>query len=392
MVILEDEIRLIELHRLRRLFRDEAQNAWDIGDEINRLVGIGFKVKNLALRFYRRRARLSEYRRTAREFPLEERDLSAPHTHYLIARRVVKKGLASNLFRTREIITKKGLGQPRDAVRYFAGLRADAENRSNRERVAGQLQRVIGKGVINRCHCEPFQAVVERIEAGTVQIFYLDPPYSNHESFADGTMSLSRSAARIACDNSDAESALAQTLDGIRTAPRILKPNGVALLWQSTVGPPEITVLQAIDAAGLTIEREVWWNKSHPQLEDGEGTYATQAERVYVLRRKGDVLKNHAPELHRGNVLTISPVVMRARTAHEHHIFEKPAELNRYFVQKHSYEGDLIVDAFGCSGSFSVAAIELGRRWVYCESNRDNFSFGSRRIAGCQAAQEKKSA
>jgi DNA modification methylase len=388
MFMLEDEIRLNELHRLRRLFRDEAQNAWDIGDEINRLVAIGFKVKNLALRFYRRRARLSEYRRTAREFPLEERDLSAPHTHYLIARRVVKKGLATDLFKTRRIITKKGLGQPRDAVRYFAGLRADAENRSNRDQVSRQLQRVIGKGVINVCHNERFQMVVQRIDAGTVQIFHLDPPYPGD----DGASVSARAAARVACDHSDRESALAQTLDAIKVAPRILRKDGVALLWQSTVVPPRIGVLQAIDDAGLAVERELWWDKRHPQLEDGEGTYATQAERVYVLRRKCDVLRNHAPELPRGNVLTFSPVVMRAKTAHEHHVFQKPAELNRYFVQKHSYEGDLIVDAFGGSGSFCIAAIELGRRWVYCESNSENFSFGSRRIAGCQAAQGRKSA
>jgi DNA modification methylase len=50
-------------------------------------------------------------------------------------------------------------------------------------------------------------------------------------------------------------------------------------------------------------------------------------------------------------------------------------------VSKHTRPGDLVFDACGCTGVMSVAAINGGRRWVYAESNPENYRTGAARIA-----------
>ncbi|HTV48625.1 MAG TPA: DNA methyltransferase, partial [Phycisphaerae bacterium] len=62
------------------------------------------------------------------------------------------------------------------------------------------------------------------------------------------------------------------------------------------------------------------------------------------------------------------------------HMFQKPLSLMNHLVRKHSYPGELIVDCFGCSGSCCIAANSLGRRWLYIESNKNNFLWGAQRI------------
>src|SRR5205085_2125237 len=63
------------------------------------------------------------------------------------------------------------------------------------------------------------------------------------------------------------------------------------------------------------------------------------------------------------------------------HMFEKPVELGRYLLDRHCYEGELVVDLCGCSGALTVAAIQKGCRYLYIESEPTNYQFGAARIA-----------
>ncbi|MDQ3439074.1 MAG: site-specific DNA-methyltransferase, partial [Planctomycetota bacterium] len=63
------------------------------------------------------------------------------------------------------------------------------------------------------------------------------------------------------------------------------------------------------------------------------------------------------------------------------HPFEKPAALMRHLLLKHTRPGELVFEACGCAGVMSSVAIEHGRRWVYAESNIENYRLGASRIA-----------
>jgi DNA modification methylase len=67
-------------------------------------------------------------------------------------------------------------------------------------------------------------------------------------------------------------------------------------------------------------------------------------------------------------------------TVHQSHLFAKPVELCKFLVQKHSYEGELVFDACGCSGNFSIAAIETNRQFIYSETNKTNYELGKQMV------------
>jgi DNA modification methylase len=52
-----------------------------------------------------------------------------------------------------------------------------------------------------------------------------------------------------------------------------------------------------------------------------------------------------------------------------------------FLIRKHSHKGELVLDLCGCTASMSLAAIGMGRRWLYVESNDANFKIGAGRIA-----------
>jgi hypothetical protein len=62
------------------------------------------------------------------------------------------------------------------------------------------------------------------------------------------------------------------------------------------------------------------------------------------------------------------------------HMFEKPVKLCRYFIQKLTFPGDPVIDLFGCSGNFCIAAEQEERPWTYVELGAANFHWGVGRI------------
>lgn len=58
-----------------------------------------------------------------------------------------------------------------------------------------------------------------------------------------------------------------------------------------------------------------------------------------------------------------------------------PEALCEFLIRKHSRPGDLVFDAYGCTGAMSIASIYCDRRWLYAESNPENFGLGEQRIA-----------
>ena len=64
----------------------------------------------------------------------------------------------------------------------------------------------------------------------------------------------------------------------------------------------------------------------------------------------------------------------------DHHIFQKPVKLMEFLIKQHSFESELVCTPFGCSGSGVIAAARLNRKWMYIESNEDNYIWARQRI------------
>ena len=168
-----------------------------------------------------------------------------------------------------------------------------------------------------------------------------------------------------------------------------LAPGGCMLLFQAGGRADRSDLLAEAERQGWDCLYAVNWDKGATRAPiDTAEPYWASTERILVFTRKGDTLESCEIELSRSDIISVPTATTHAglRIAHgkstdgELHQFQKPAELMRILVRKHTFPGEVVVDVFGCSGVACIEAANLGRRWAYIESNKDNYDWGMQRI------------
>ncbi len=155
------------------------------------------------------------------------------------------------------------------------------------------------------------------------------------------------------------------TLDVLRLGPSMLAAGGVMVLFQAP-RPHDVAVLAAIGDYGWEIACEVWWDKGRQRPGNFADAYRPQTERIMVLCRAGNRPRHHNGASG-GNILRHRPLQRHAEPALngttvpdvDDHYLAKPPALCRELIRRHTAEGELVVDACGCSGNFTLAAREL---------------------------------
>jgi DNA modification methylase len=242
------------------------------------------------------------------------------------------------------------------------------------------------QGWLDRCHHADFRSLVSLVPEKSVKILHVDPPYANYRRVADGRYS-GGSVTRTDCDNQTAKQAIELTVDLLANWGSKLGQGGVLLLWQAG-GPLRKQIASAIDANGWELETVVVWDKGTIQPGNFESPYSRSSEWLWVLKRAHDKLINH-DNSRRSDVLRFPPVHRLEELHDRAHAFEKPLELCRFLVGKHSYAGETVVDLCACTGSMALAAAEMGRRWMFVESNDTNYQIGADRIASGMNSRRK---
>ena len=231
-------------------------------------------------------------------------------------------------------------------------------------------------GVINSLHHARFQDLLHRVPDGAAKLIHVDALY-RYRNTANGGYSSSSSRSRQ-CDNADGEAAIGLVIDLLRDWQPKLAPGGVLLLWQAS-GPLHREILDAVDRYSWSLTGPIIWDKSRPQPGDLGAPYSRQTEMLWVLSRTADKLINHDGSS-RSDILRFAPVSFPTIAHEQNHCFEKPVKLCEFLIGKHSHRGELVIDACGCTASLTLAAIEKDRRWMYVESNEENFRLGTARI------------
>lgn len=119
-----------------------------------------------------------------------------------------------------------------------------------------------------------------------------------------------------------------------------------------------------------------------------DAPYGIGSERVLILCRKGEKLVGH-DESPRDDVLDFKPIQPHRADSDPHHQHEKPLDLLRRFIGKHTHEGQLVVEPFGGTAPACQAAVELNRHWLYCETAEENLDVAAARIAAVTASRQK---
>jgi DNA modification methylase len=292
-----------------------------------------------------------------------------------MAMRTVRKFKQLNLSPTDVLaeIAKHRFTQHRDVTRHFAAKLFHQENCRALKRFT--LDQPVND--LDRCYHAPFQSLLSVVSPQSIKVIWADPPYANYRRVGDGRYS-GGSKTSTACDNETATQAITVTVDLLREWGPKVTPGGVLLLWQAA-GSLRSPISAAIEQYGWEIDTTVIWDKGSIQPGNFGSPYSSQTEWLWALKRNGDRLLNH-DNSSRSDIVRFRPVWKTAETADHGHAFEKPDDLCRFFLGKHSFEGELMFEPFGCTGSMSLAAMKMNRRWVYAESHAQNFQLGQRRL------------
>lgn len=373
------------IKQLNRLLKSERQSKLMMGDLLVKLIDRqGLRRIDIARVVNERANHLSEMYFVSKLFPSASRQPHVPYTHYWLAMRAVRKFKQLNLnpIDTLREIASLGLNQTRQVTAHFAARLRQQENQTTLKQESAKADGTW----CNRCHHAPFQSLLNLFPSNSIKVLHADPPYANYRHVRDGRYSAT-SVTRLDCDNATAAEAIALTVDLLRDWGKKMKPGGVLLLWQSA-GPLRKQIDQAVEEYGWHTNSVLIWDKGHVQAGSFEAPYSTQTEWLWVLCRRGDNLVNHNNSP-RGDIVRFKPVHRAVGLAERDHAFEKPQELCEFLVGKHSYEGELVFDVCACTGTMSLAAAKLNRRWVYCESHLGNYRVGSERIARSLASSRK---
>ncbi len=262
-------------------------------------------------------------------------------------------------------------------MRYFASLDMDKRNRKSALKAGNQNH---SPSIINQCHNIDCRIIAQQLPEQSVKVLFFDAPYGRYGKYKDGKHNPD-SAAVASCDNAGTSEVICLIDDMLRISIDKLADGGVMLLCRpgGITDPLHSQITTAADKYGWHIVNILTWDKGKVQLGDGASPYQIDSECIWILHRKDDRLENHDGSSPK-SVLRFAPVRQRSITATDSHLFIKPLELCKFLISKHSFEGELVFDACGCSGNFSIAACQLNRQFVYCETNADNYQLGNNRV------------
>ena len=123
---------------------------------------------------------------------------------------------------------------------------------------------------------------------------------------------------------------------------------------------------------GFTIKNIIVWDKCTRTMGDLTAQFGQSYEFI-ILCNKGRKCFNGK----RLDDIWRFPRVTGSQQVHQN---QKPIELIRQCIEKHSDPGDLVFDGFMGSGTTAIAAIETGRHYLGYELDPDYYKVCTRRI------------
>ena len=381
-----------KLDQLGELLDRQEQNVWAIGDCLIPLVDSHrIPLKVIAKHTGFSRSRLCEWRLTAKVFAPSQRD-GFSFQDCLLARLISErfKTLNTSLLEVRDEIKRLRITRIADAKNHF--IQRMLSQQRNEAVIRGVAAESRAGQLINAPHHADYQEVVSKLPNGSVKLFVADPPFGGyswrpHGGYASGRSDTS--GFRYDCDNNATEDAMKVTLDLFRVCRSKITEGGCLLLFQPGGKPDRPEILAAATEHGWQCQHVLTWHKTN-MVNPGHlaDPYGVSTERILLFCRIGDRIQWHERDLSRSDVLTFET---ETKTAHHEmqrgernfgdmFVYQKPIPLLELLVRKHSFQGELVVEPFGGSGSAVIAAAQLGRRWVYCESNAATYAWAAPRI------------
>ncbi len=380
-----------KIKELKKLLRNQDSTCWVIGDACVELMDTYYlSLRDIGDATNYTKSRISHFHLTSRAFPHDKRDgytfqdsLNARQIYQCMSR------LNMSVFEIRDRISKLKDRTSRSIRAHFVQLLMDNEINSS---IANSSKLGIQGGkIVNNCHNSDWRSIIPQLPDNSVKLFIADPPFGGYQHAKDGTYisSLSQtSGMRSDCDNGTTDGAIEVTLPLFEMCMPKLAKNGVLLLFQAGARTDRPEILMEAQKQGWNCKYSLTWLKGHNVVGDHHSPYRVCTEKILVFIKEGDRVLMHEKGTPSSDVLDFRTQTMNVTRMMDcgsmeygdYHQFQKPENLMDFLVKTHTYPGDLVVEPFGCSGSGVISAIKNDRKWVYIESNKNNFAWAENKI------------
>lgn len=222
--------------------------------------------------------------------------------------------------------------------------------------------------------CADSKDVIKRIPDNSIDFILTDPPY-NLGQHSTGNIPL---PGRSAMNNDVAD------WDMLDFNPeewadefiRILKPTGNLFIFTSynQLGRWYNCLDQKFDTSNFMI-----WHKTNPAPKIFKAGFLNSCEMIFTCWNKKHTW-NFISQKEMHNFIE-SPICMRPeRLSNPKHPAQKPVGILKKMIEIASNKDDIIFDPFMGVGSIGVAALELERRFIGVEVNKEYFDAATKRI------------
>ena len=209
--------------------------------------------------------------------------------------------------------------------------------------------------------CCDYRKFLRGIESNSVDLILTDPPYniSRKTGFSNiGKKSVERFA--VSMDFGEWDHKPINLKSFSKLSYKALRKGGTIIVWYDIWKLSYLA--DAMTDAGFKMIRLIVWKKTNPVPLNSKKCYLSNSREMAVMGVKcGKPTFNG--EYDNGDYLYPIP----RHNGKKIHPTQKPLDLFRELVLKHSNPGDMVIDPFLGSGTTGVAAVENDRLFLGCD-------------------------
>ena len=219
---------------------------------------------------------------------------------------------------------------------------------------------------------------IKKIPSASVDLILTDPPY-NLSPYSTGDIKFNW---RKDLNNNVAEWDKKSFVpaDWIEEFKRILKPTGniFAFCSYNLMGKWH----ESFDPEFDTFQFMVW-HKTNPAPKVRRAGFLNSCELIICVWNKGHTW-NFSKQNEMHNFIQTPICMGRERTKEPHHPTQKPVRVLKHIIKLASNPDDLVFDPFMGVGSTGVAAIEMRRRFLGVDADKQYFDGAKKRLSSVQ--------